>query len=169
MGRVWHSQKIMTTFRAVIALTLAVGISELAGLIGSFFTVSAISDWYVFLEKPALSPPSWVFGPVWTALYALMGVAASLVWKNGWEKKEVKKALGVFGIQLFLNAIWSVIFFGLKSPGWALVDIIALWLAIIWTMAVFYKISKPATYLLIPYILWVSFASYLNYSIWMLN
>ena len=78
-------------------------------------------------------------------------------------------ALGVFGTQLFLNAIWSIIFFGLQNPGWALVDIILLWLAIVWTMVVFYKISRPAAYLLVPYLLWVSFASYLNYSIWMLN
>ena len=118
-----------------------------------------------------------MFGPVWTALYALMGIAAFLVWRNGWEKKEVKLALGVFGIQLFLNAIWSIIFFGLHGStwltinnlGWALVDIVALWLAIVWTIAVFYKISKPAAYLLVPYLLWVSFASYLNYSIWVLN
>ncbi len=147
----------------------AIAVSEAAGIIGSVFTVSAIPNWYAGLAKPALNPPSWVFGPVWTTLYALMGVAAFLIWKNGWEKKKVKAALGVFGIQLFLNAIWSIIFFGLHSPGWALVDIILLWLAIVWTMVVFYKISRPATWLLLPYILWVSFATYLNYSIWILN
>ena len=159
-----------------LKLIIAIIVSELAGVVGSVFTVSTSSpqavsglNWYAGLVKPALNPPSWVFGPVWTTLYALMGIAAFLVWKNGWEKKEVKKALGVFGIQLFLNAIWSIVFFGLHNPGWALVDIIALWLAIVWTMVVFYKISKPATYLLILYILWVSFASYLNYSIWVLN
>jgi len=150
-------------------LVFAVVVSELAGIIGSIFTISAIPNWYAGLVKPALNPPAWVFGPVWTTLYALMGIAAFLVWKNGWEKKEVKMALGVFGIQLFLNAIWSIIFFGLHSPAWALVDIVALWLTIVWTIAVFYKISKPAAYLLLPYILWVSFALYLNYSIWILN
>ena len=150
-------------------LIIAVGVSELAGIVGSVFTVSAIPNWYAGLMKPALNPPSWVFGPVWTALYALMGIAAFLVWKNGWERKDVRMALGVFGIQLFLNAIWSIIFFGLNSPGWALVDIVALWLAIVWTIFVFYKISKPAAYLLVPYILWVSFATYLNYAIWILN
>jgi tryptophan-rich sensory protein len=98
-----------------------------------------------------------------------MGIAAFLVWKQGWEKKEVKVALGVFGIQLFLNAIWSIIFFGMQNPSLALINIVLLWLAIVWTMVVFYKISKPATYLLIPYILWVSFATYLNYAIWLLN
>lgn len=153
----------------VFKLIIAIAVAELAGAIGSVFTVSAIPNWYSTLVKPTLNPPSWVFGPVWTTLYALMGIAAFLVWKHGWERKEIKTALSVFGLQLFLNAIWSIIFFGLHSPGWALVDIIALWLAIVWTMIVFYKISKPAAYLLIPYILWVSFASYLNYSIWMLN
>lgn len=150
-------------------LIIAVGVSELAGIIGSVFTVSAIPNWYAGLVKPALNPPAWVFGPAWTTLYALMGIAAFLVWKNGWERKDVRMALGVFGIQLFLNAIWSIIFFGLQSPGWALVDIVLLWFAIVWTIVIFYKISRPAAYLLVPYLLWVSFASYLNYSIWMLN
>jgi len=153
------------TFKLIIAIV----VSELAGIIGSIFTVSAIPNWYAGLVKPALNPPSWIFGPVWTLLYALMGIAAFLIWKNGLEKKEVKAALGVFGIQLFLNAIWSIIFFGLYSPGWALVDIVVLWLAIVWTMVMFYKISRPAAYLLVPYLLWVSFASYLNYSVWVLN
>ncbi len=156
-------------------LIIAVGISELAGIIGSFFTISAIPTWYAGLMKPALNPPAWVFGPAWTTLYALMGIAAFLIWSSyakaseGQAKRKIKLALGVFGIQLFLNAIWSIIFFGLHSPGWALVDIVLLWLAIVWTMVVFYKISRPAAYLLVPYLLWVSFASYLNYSIWMLN
>jgi tryptophan-rich sensory protein len=150
-------------------LIIAIVVSELAGIIGSVFTISAIPTWYAGLVKPVLNPPSWVFGPVWTTLYALMGIAAFLVWKAGWERKEVRVALKIFGLQLFLNAIWSIIFFGLQIPGWALVDIAALWLAIVWTMFIFYKISKPAAYLLVLYILWVSFASYLNYSIWMLN
>ncbi len=157
--------KINNTFKLIIAIV----VSELAGVIGSLFTVSAIPTWYAGLVKPALNPPAWVFGPAWTTLYFLMGVAAFLIWKNGWERKDVRMALGVFGIQLFLNAIWSIIFFGLQSPALALVDIVLLWLAIVWTMFVFYKISKPAAYLLMPYILWVGFASYLNYSIWMLN
>ncbi len=150
-------------------LVIAVGVSELAGIIGSIFTISATPNWYSAIEKPALNPPSWVFGPVWTTLYALMGIAAWLIWKKGWGRKDVKVAIGVFGIQLFLNAIWSIIFFGLQNPGPAFVDIILLWLVIVWTMVVFYKISKPATYLLVPYLLWVSFATYLNYTIWALN
>ncbi|MBI4132567.1 MAG: tryptophan-rich sensory protein [Candidatus Sungbacteria bacterium] len=150
-------------------LVIAVVVSELAGVIGSVFTVSAIPNWYAGLIKPAVNPPSWVFGPVWTTLYALMGVAAFLIWKKGFEQRDVKIALGIFGVQLVLNTVWSIIFFGLQSPGWALVDITLLWLAIVWTMVVFHKISKPAAYLLLPYILWVSFASYLNYVIWVLN
>jgi len=150
-------------------LVIAVVVSELAGVIGSVFTVSTIPNWYAGLVKPALNPPSWIFGPVWITLYFLIGVAAFLVWKAGWERKEVRKALGAFGIQLFLNAIWPIVFFGLRNPFLAFVEIIVLWLAILWTIFVFYKISRPAVYLLLPYILWVSFAAYLNYSIWMLN
>ena len=163
--------KINNTFKLIIAIV----VSELAGIIGSIFTTPSIVSWYAGLVKPALNPPAWVFGPVWTTLYALMGIAAFLIWSSyakaseGQAKRQIKIALGVFGIQLFLNAIWSIIFFGLHSPGWALVDIVFLWLAIVWTMVVFYKISRPAAYLLVPYLLWVSFASYLNYSIWMLN
>jgi len=157
--------KINNTLKLVIAIV----VSELVGVIGSVFTVSAIPGWYAGLVKPALNPPNWVFGPVWATLYTLMGITAFLVWKNGWEKNEVKAALGVFGLQLFLNTTWSIVFFGLHSPGWALLNIIILWIAIVWTMTVFYRISKPAAYLLLPYILWVSFALYLNYSIWMLN
>lgn len=142
---------------------------ELAGMIGTFFTISAISTWYSTLIKPVLNPPSWIFGPAWTTLYALMGISAFLIWKKGFEKKEVKKSLVIFALQLFLNTIWSPIFFGLQNPGLAYIVIVALWCSIIWTMIKFYRINRTATYLLIPYILWVSFASYLNFSIWMLN
>lgn len=152
-----------------LKLIVAIGASLSAGIIGSLFTAPAIPGWYAGLVKPALNPPSWIFGPVWTTLYVLMGIAAFLVWKSGWGRKEVRTALGVFGLQLLLNASWSVVFFGLQSPGWALVNIVALWFAIVWTMVLFYTISRPATYLLVPYILWVSFATYLNYALWILN
>lgn len=152
-----------------LKLITAIVVSELAGIIGSIFTSSAIPTWYTTLAKPALNPPSYIFGPVWTTLYALMGIAAFLIWKKGWDRRDVRKALGVFLFQLVLNAAWSIIFFGLHSPLWALVDITLMWLTIVWTMVLFYKISKPAMWLLVPYILWVSFASYLNYSIWILN
>ena len=150
----------------VLKLAITIGISELAGRIGAF---SRSSEWYQAVDKPVVNPPNGVFGPVWILLYALMGVSAFLIWKQGMGQKKVKIALGVFGIQLFLNAIWSIIFFGFNNPGRALVDIVLLWVAIVFTMVVFYKISKSATYLLIPYILWVSFATYLNFAIWLLN
>lgn len=157
--------KINNTFKLIIAIV----VSELAGIIGSVFTVSSIPTWYAGLAKPELSPPNWIFGPVWTTLYFLMGVAAFLVWKKGLDRRDVKIALIIFGGQLLLNTLWSIIFFGLHNPFWALVDIIALWLAIIFAIMAFYKISRPAAYLLLPYILWVSFAMYLNYAIWTLN
>lgn len=157
-------------------LVIAIVVSEATGIIGSVFTISAIPTWYAGLVKPALNPPAWVFGPAWTMLYALMGITLFLIWKqhsnilgNVRMLRIWRIGIAVFFIQLFLNTVWSIIFFGFQNPGWALVDIAALWLAIVWTMFIFYKISRPAVYLLVPYILWVSFASYLNYSIWMLN
>jgi len=152
-----------------LKLVIAIIVSELAGLVGSLFTAPAISGWYATLAKPALNPPSWIFAPVWTTLYLLMGIAASLVWKKGLERRDVKIALGAFVGQLVLNALWSVIFFGLHDPLWAFIDLVAMWLVIIWTMALFYRISKASMWLLMPYILWVSFAAFLNYSIWALN
>ncbi len=154
---------------SVLKLIGSIILCELAGIIGSLFTVTAINSWYKTILKPALNPPSWIFGPVWTTLYALMGAALFLIWRKGFEKKEHRRALILFGFQLFLNAIWSIIFFGLHSPFWALVDILALWFSILATLILFFKISRAATYLLIPYLAWVSFATYLNFMIWMLN
>ena len=148
-------------------LILAIAISEAAGIIGSVFTVSAIPNWYAGLVKPAFNPPSWVFGPVWAILYLLMGVALWLIWKS--DSPQKIKAIWLFAAQLVLNAIWLPVFFGLHSVGDALAIIVLLWAAIVLTIFVFAKISKTAAYLLIPYILWVSFALYLNYSIWVLN
>lgn len=152
-----------------IKLTIAVVVSESAGIIGAIFTTPSIDSWYIGLIKPALNPPAWIFGPVWTILYFLMGVAAFLIWRKGWERKDVKIALGIFAGQLILNTLWSIIFFGLHSPSLAFVEIIFLWLAILTTIIVFAKISRAAAWLLAPYILWVSFAAYLNYAIWILN
>lgn len=143
-------------------LVLSIGLCLGAGVLGSFFTFSAIPDWYAALNKPSFSPPNWIFGPVWTTLYIMMGISLYLVW----QKKKVPL---VFWAQLFLNAIWSIIFFGMKNPGLALIDIIALWITIVLTIKSFSKISKPAGYLLIPYLLWVSFAAILNLSIVLLN
>ncbi len=153
----------------ILRAIFAIGVVELVGGIGGLFTAPAIPTWYSQLQKPALNPPSWVFGPVWTVLYAMMGVAAFLVWQKGLRRKDVRGALTVFGVQLVLNAIWSGIFFGLRNPGLAFFELIALWIAIAATLFVFWKISKAATWLLVPYILWVSFAGYLNYSLWTLN
>ena len=162
--------KINNTFKLIIAII----VSELAGIIGAFFTTPSIAGWYATLVKPALNPQAWVFGPVWTTLYALMGIAAFFVWssyaKASEDKKQgIKIALVLFGIQLVLNTLWSIIFFGLHSTGGAFIEIVFLWLAILATIIAFYKISRPAAWLLVPYILWVSFAMYLNYAIWALN
>ncbi len=156
---------ISNTSKLVIAI---VG-SELAGIIGSVFTAPAIAGWYATIVKPELNPPAWVFGPVWTTLFALMGVAAFLIWKQGLERRDVRIALGIFVGQLALNTLWSILFFGLQNPGAAFIEIVILWFAILATIVAFARISRPAAWLLAPYILWVSFASYLNFSIWMLN
>jgi tryptophan-rich sensory protein len=150
-------------------LVIAIAISELAGILGTVFTSSSIPTWYATLQKPSFNPPNWIFGPVWTMLFLLMGIALFLVWQKGTHRKEVKLATIIFGTQLVLNTFWSIIFFGLQSPRYAFVEIIFLWIAIVATIITFYKISKPAAGLLVPYILWVSFAAYLNYTIWMLN
>ena len=152
-----------------LKLILCIAVAQAAGLVGSIFTVSAINTWYATLARPELAPPNWIFAPVWTTLYVLMGIAAFLVWQKGLKKKEVKVALAIFGVQLVLNTLWSIIFFALQSPGWAFVEIIFLWVAIVATIVAFSKVSKPAAWLLAPYILWVSFAGYLNFMIFWLN
>jgi benzodiazapine receptor len=152
-----------------IKLIISIVICNSAGFIGAIFTTSAISTWYNSLEKPSFAPPNWVFGPVWTTLYTLMGISAYLVWRQGIHNSQVKTALIIFGVQLFLNAIWSPIFFGLRALFGALVVIVILWIAILLTIFAFYKISTVAAVLLIPYILWVSLATILNYSLWVLN
>lgn len=147
----------------------AIAICELAGGIGAIFTTPAINSWYAKLARPALAPPNWIFAPVWTTLFVLMGISAFLIWQKGLERREVKTALTIFAIQLALNVLWSVLFFGLHSPGFAFIEIIILWLAILTSIITFVKISKVAAWLLAPYILWVSFAGYLNFMIWALN
>lgn len=144
-----------------------------AGALGSFYTMLAIPEWYASLARPEFAPPDWLFGPVWTTLYLLMGVAAYLVWSSSARAAarpaRRKAALELFLLQLILNAEWSIIFFGLRSPGWALVEIVLLWVAILATLLAFARISRPAAWLLAPYLAWVSFAAYLNYTIWILN
>lgn len=166
---------VVKKMKNIFKLIIAIAVCEMAGVIGSVFTIPSITGWYAGVVKPALNPPAWVFGPVWTMLYALMGVSAWLVWmkldsdSRVGVTKKIKIALSIFFGQLVLNVFWSIIFFGLHSPGGALVEIAFLWLAILATIIEFYKISKLAAWLLVPYILWVSFALYLNYAIWLLN
>ena len=153
----------------VIQFVAAVGVCLVAAAVGSLFTTPAIPTWYATLIKPALNPPSWVFGPVWTVLYILMGIALYLVWIKGWNNKNVRVAMAIFSVQLILNVLWSYLFFELQSPFLALIEIVLLWIAILMTILAFYRVSVPAAVLLIPYILWVTFASYLNYGIYILN
>ncbi|KQB38139.1 Benzodiazepine receptor TspO [Flavobacterium daejeonense] len=154
----------ITKILIVVVTCLAVG--YFSGIV----TRSAISDWYPTLVKPVFNPPNWVFAPVWTLLYIMMGVAAGLVWNRiDFEKEIVKKALIVFAIQLGLNALWSYLFFGLHNPMLAGLEIILLWLMIYETYLQFSKINKISGYLFIPYLAWVSFAAVLNASIWWLN
>ncbi len=134
---------------------------------GSIFTFSAIPNWYVTLNKPFFSPPNWVFGPVWTILYILMGISLYLVWIS--KSKIKQNAINLFFVQLGLNVLWSILFFGLRNPALALIDIVALWVAIFLTIKSFSKINKLAGNLQIPYLAWVTFASILNLSIVLLN
>ena len=171
-------------FNNFFKFVIAIAVSEVAGIIDAFFSTPSIAGWYAGLAKPALNPPAWVFGPVWTTLYVLMGISLFLVWKqhpyileNVMVLRVWRWAIVLFFIQLVLNTFWSIIFFGstlltingLNNIGIALVEIVFLWLAIFATIIAFYKISKPAAWLFVPYILWVSFAIYLNYAIWILN
>lgn len=144
-------------------------IPQLAGGIGSIFTSSKIPTWYTSIQKPALNPPNWVFGPVWTTLFLLMGVALYIVWTKGLQGKNIKTAIWIFGSQLVLNTFWSIAFFNFQSPLLAFAVIIPLWILILINIILFYRISKPAGLMLVPYLLWVSFATYLNYAIWQLN
>jgi benzodiazapine receptor len=147
-----------------VATCLAVG--YLSGTV----TRSSVTTWFPTLIKPSFNPPAWVFAPVWSFLYIIMGVAAGRVWSHiDFKREEVRNALIFFIIQLTLNAAWSLVFFGLKNPLLALIEIVLLWLMIYETYIKFAKIDKIAGYLFIPYLLWVSFATVLNASIWWLN
>ena len=153
----------------ILKLIISILICQLAGFIGSIFTSSTVSNWYLTLSKPSFNPPSWVFSPVWITLFLLMGISLYLVWIKDINKKIVRIALTFFGIQLILNILWSVFFFGLKSPLLAFIEIIILWIFILITIIKFYRVSKTAAYLLIPYILWVGFAAVLNLLIVLIN
>jgi len=155
--------------KKAIRVLIFILICEGAGIIGSVFTMPSIPGWYAGLSKPPFNPPSWIFGPVWTILYAMMGLSAYLIYQSGIGKKEVKRALAVFAVQLLLNTLWSIVFFGVHMIFAAVIVILLLWGMILVTIIVFHRISKAAAYLLIPYILWVSFATVLNISLYILN
>lgn len=148
-------------------LVLSIGLCLGTGIIGSVFTTPSIPTWYATLNKPIFSPPNWIFGPVWTTLYILIGIALYLVWIS--KSKLKQRGISLFFIQLGLNVLWSILFFGMKNPALALAEIAALWVTIFLTIKYFYPVSRLAAYLLIPYLLWVSFASLLNLSIIILN
>ncbi len=145
----------------------SIALCELAGTFGSLFTVPAIPTWYDYLVHPQYAPPDWLFGPVWVVLYFLMGVAVFLVWKDGFQKR--RQELALFFSQLLVNVAWSVVFFGMQNLGAAFILIIALWVAILATLLAFESVSRKAAWLLVPYLLWVSYAVYLSYSFWILN
>jgi tryptophan-rich sensory protein len=139
------------------------------GIVGALTTVTGEGSWYQGLEKPPFNPPGWVFGPVWTVLYALMGLAAFRVWREGTERRDVRTALGLFVAQLVLNGVWTPVFFGAESIVGGAVVIVALLVLLALTVRAFFRISRAAGWLLVPYLLWVAFATALNLSIWVLN
>jgi len=153
----------------IVKLICSVGVCILIGFLGSFATMDSVTTWYADLSRPSITPPDWTFGVVWPILYVMMGISAFLIWNMGFSKREVKVALGIFGLQLILNGLWTPIFFGLHLIGLALIEIIMMWIAILLTIISFWKVSKPAALLLLPYILWVSFAVILNASLFLLN
>ncbi|MDP3882948.1 MAG: TspO/MBR family protein [Candidatus Staskawiczbacteria bacterium] len=179
-------------FNKVLKLLASIIICEMAGVVGTFFTTPEINSWYSTLNKPAFNPPSWVFGPVWTALFVLMGVSLYLVWSkdfsienkigssqvkswNKWSDKfwngswQKANIILIFGLQLVLNVVWSAIFFGAHNIGAAFFELLMLWVAIVYTIANFYRVSKWSAYLLVPYIVWVTFAGVLNVTLWLIN
>ena len=152
-----------------IRLVISVATPLLVGGLSGFATARGTETWYPTLVKPFFNPPSWVFGPVWTVLYILMGVAAFLVWRKGLNTDGVKAALTLFIVQMALNGLWSILFFGMQAPALAFVEIIVLWIAIVATTRAFWRLAPTAGWLMVPYLAWVSFAAVLNGSLWILN
>lgn len=155
--------------KSYFQVLLSVLLCQTAGVIGSTFTFSSIPNWYMYLNKASFNPPNWVFGPVWLTLYTLMGIAAYLVWKKRKTNKKAKFALNIFIFQLIFNLLWSIVFFGAHQIFFGLIIIIILWLSILITIVKFWQVSKAAALLLLPYLLWVSIATSLNYFVFILN
>ncbi|MFD2826363.1 TspO/MBR family protein [Leeuwenhoekiella polynyae] len=152
-----------------LRILIPVTICLIVGFLSAIATQSSVDVWYINLEKPFFTPPNWLFGPIWTLLYILMGVAAGMVWNKGFYHKWVKTALYHFGFQLILNASWSIFFFGLKLILPALIIILALIILLLFTFKWFKVVNPSAATLLIPYIIWVAYATALNFEIWRLN
>ena len=152
-----------------VKLVIALIIPQLVAASGAYFTVTGTGSWYQTLDKPSWNPPSWVFGPVWTTLYILMGIAMFLVWRSDAPEKLKRRATILWGVQLFFNFLWSFLFFGQEQIFGALLEIVVLWVLILLTIFAFARVNKPAAWLLVPYISWVSFATVLTYTIWDLN
>ncbi len=150
-------------------LFISIFIPLMIGYLGSVITISEISTWYASLSKPSWAPPNWLFGPIWTTLYVLMGISLFLIWREGFNRRDVRFALLIFAVQLVLNLLWSIVFFSFHSLFGSFILIMILWISIFANIITFYVISKPAGLLLVPYIIWVSIASYLNYSVYLLN
>jgi len=157
-----------TRLPSAAALAVSIVTCLIVGASGAFVTAMSVRDWYPYIQKPSWTPPSAVFGPVWTVLYLLMGVSAWLIWRDSVGSAR-RTALLIFAIQLVLNGTWSLLFFGLRSPGWAALEIVLLWGSIVATMFTFAGINRLAASLLFPYLLWVSYAMALNVTIWNLN
>jgi len=155
--------------RKISCIIIAVLLCLLIGFISSIVTQTSLTTWYANLKKPWFNPPNWVFAPVWILLYLMIGSAAGIIWSQGFHHKWVKTALYHFGFQLLLNAAWSIFFFGLENPLFALLDIIALFILLLFTIKRFKIVSRTAAYLLAPYTIWIAFAMALNFKIWQLN
>lgn len=155
--------------RDVVGLLVAVAIPLAVGYLGSMATEPVAQTWYRILDKPTWAPPAWVFGPVWTALYILMGVAAWSIWRLGLDRPGVPLALGLFALQLVINGAWSPIFFGLRSISGGLAVILILWVVLLATTIQFYRLRHIAGLLLVPYLLWVTYAAALNAALFLLN
>jgi translocator protein len=156
-------------FKNILKVITCIFLSFMAGFLGGIATETGTGSWYAQLEKPAFQPPGWLFGPVWTVLYILMAVAAFLIWKKGWNTIGVKTALTFYLVQLILNALWSFSFFQMESPALGLINITLLLIALIATTIRFFRINEVSGYMLIPYIIWVIFATSLNAAILLLN
>ncbi len=159
----------MNTGQQILGFFVILLLTYSAAAIGGFATGNSVLTWYPELIKPDWNPPAWLFGPVWSALYTMMAVAAFLVWRKGMNTFGVEISMILYVVQLVLNALWSICFFGLKMPGLALFEIIFLEIAIILTFINFKRVTPISGWLLVPYILWVAFATFLNGTIWYLN